>query len=275
MLARLVTLCIIGNVSVALLLGACGGQSSSVRGNDAGSGATPSNAGTNAGGTGGAASNEACSGAATGGGPVCDAAIPSYTHDSARGLCRPFEYDGCSSSLNRYDTLADCQAACADTTPRSDTCKTASDCVLGGATCCGPCDNPGLTVHDFIAYNQEYASRARLCGDVACGPCPEPDGEPTVKYFAATCVNERCVVEDLRKNPVTACTQDTECTLRRGSHCCTSCGGGGLHDVIAVRNDGSFEELLCSDDVGCPECASLPIEASAACSSGRCVIAEP
>jgi hypothetical protein len=302
--ARLLTLCLIGSVAASVLLGGCGGQSQASRG-VAGSGATSAGAGTSTGGTassagtanrageasggrssGGSAGSGsagggspawagACTGPATVGSSGCNAQLPMYTHDAHRGLCRPIFYDGCDGTPNLYATLAECQAACAGGTPSTDTCESATDCVLSGAGCCGPCDGPNITAHDFIAYNWKYDDQVQICGDVACGPCPEPDGERTAKYFTAGCVNKRCVVEDLRESSVTSCERDAECKLRRGSHCCPSCGGSGLDDVIAVRNDGSFEALFCLEDQGCPECVSPAIDARAVCTDGRCAIAAP
>jgi len=94
-------------------------------------------------------------------------------------------------------------------------------------------------------------------------------------YFVPDCVKGQCVVEDLRTSAVTACKTSDECKIRHGTGCCEGCGGG---DEISVRNDGSFEKLVCSSGpVACPACAPLPTGAIADCnmSTGRCDIAYP
>jgi hypothetical protein len=59
--------------------------------------------------------------------------------------------------------------------------------------------------------------------------------------------------------------------VRRGTNCCESCGSD---DPIAVRNDGSFEKLVCGDGpVGCLACLPQPTEAIAVCgANGRCEV---
>jgi hypothetical protein len=63
-----------------------------------------------------------------------------------------------------------------------------------------------------------------------------------------------------------------DCKLRHGASCCESCGSG---DLISVRNDGSFEKLVCSEGpVACNGCAPLPDpSAIPVCTQGRCDIA--
>jgi hypothetical protein len=147
--------------------------------------------------------------------------------------------------------------------------------VLAGAGCCGPCDGPGLTPHDFIAYNGKYAQQVQICGDVACGACPEPDGEGSYKYFIADCVKGRCVVEDLRNSPLTSCEHDTDCDLRHGNRCCEACASGS-DDTISVRSDGSFEELVCGGTpAACPPCVPAGFDRVPVCSDGHCAIGDP
>jgi hypothetical protein len=294
----------LGLLLSASLVGACGGQSSSSNGNSAGDGAghggnasagsgasttagTSSTAGKSPGGassggrggagtagTGGASLREACSGPPTLGEPSCSAAFRYYTYDADHGICRPFFYGGCGGTKNLYQSLEACQAACSDLT-NYDACTEAAECVLAGAGCCGPCDGPGLTPHDFTAYNTKYSDRQQGCAGVTCGACPNADGELTYKYFIANCVKGRCVVEDLRQTPVTACELDTDCRLRHGKSCCEACGSG-LEDVIAVRSDRSIEQLVCgSVSLPCPPCVPAPLEQSAVCTDGRCAIGTP
>jgi Kunitz/Bovine pancreatic trypsin inhibitor domain len=190
-------------VCAVALASACGGESFTGKGGEAGSGATSqggttSTAGktstggkahggsTSAGGstsTGGMASagsasagsagmfNEACD-APPGNG--CDADFPRWHHDPATGICRPFSYGGCGATKNNYETLAACQKACPGGNPNYDACKVPTDCIVTGAGCCGVCDGPNLSAHDLIAYNKQYGI------GVACGgggPVPGAAGD--------------------------------------------------------------------------------------------------
>lgn len=138
-----------------------------------GSGTGGSSAGTGAGGatagTGGGAPDEACAAAPDSG--MCDAYFPAWYNDPSTGICRPFVYGGCGGNANRYGSLAECQKACPGGSPSYDSCKVPSDCVVTGTGCCGICDSAGITEHDLIAYNRQYTSLLQ-CGfalDVAAG----------------------------------------------------------------------------------------------------------
>lgn len=259
------------------LSSACGGQSSK-NGDDgasAGSGGVNGRAGSGSGGkTPQAGSNSAagagntagspnpsdgCSGPATHGPDNCLAYFPRWTHDPATGLCIPFVYGGCGATPNNYESLEACQAACPGGTPNYDACEVASDCVLAANGCCGVCDGPSVSGHDFRAFNKAHFQEASACpnADVACGACPTPEGELTYKYFVPNCVNNECVVEDIRKSDVTACNSADDCVLRSGTGCCESCGG--VNEFVSVRNDGSLEELVCGTvQPPCDPCVSTP-----------------
>jgi hypothetical protein len=186
------------------LASACGGQSFTSDGGDAGSGAGSSagsgqggstshagsgsagkphagsatggtsSAGTSFGGFGsvggsGGAPADACAAAPDSG--MCDAYFPAWYNDPSTGICRPFVYGGCGGNANRYPSLADCQKACPGGSPSYDSCKLPSDCVVTGTGCCGICDSAGITAHDLIAYNRQYTSLLQ-CGfalDIAAG----------------------------------------------------------------------------------------------------------
>ncbi len=89
------------------------------------------------------------------------------------------------------------------------------------------------------------------------------------------CVAGQCAVTDLRTSPVTACKTNEECKVRHGTGCCEGCSSAG--DLIGVRNDGSFEKLVCgSGPVGCPACIPAPTGAVAYCGAeGHCEVAIP
>ncbi|MES1183016.1 MAG: BPTI/Kunitz domain-containing protein [Myxococcales bacterium] len=290
-----------------VLASACGGQSFKGNGGEAGEtgsgGATSlagasssggkahagsgSGAGSNTAGSGTAGSGaaggppfmSACAGPAEYNGPdggTCDAYFPRWSHDMATGLCMPVIYGGCGGTKNNYETLEACQKACPGGSPNYDACKVARDCQLTANGCCGVCDGPGASKHDFIANNTANTARVLTCayGDVACGACPNPEtGQSTLQFFVPNCVAGECVVEDLREGDVTACKSAEDCKLRSGTACCEACGAG---NVVSVRNDGSFEALVCGNVLPpCLDCApSIPSDAIATCEpSGHCGVA--
>lgn len=255
------------------LASACGGQSFTGNGSSAGTS------------SGGGSPVTACDAAPETG--MCEAYIPSWYHEPSTGICRPFVYGGCGGNDNRYPTLEACQKACPSGNPNYDVCKLPSDCLVTGVGCCGICDGPNITAHDLIAYNREYAgflqcgvpfgvagnaAEPGVAAPIACAPCPAPlPGQGTLQYFVPDCLAGQCAVTDLRTSPVTACKSNEECKLRYGLGCCEGCGPG---DVAAVRNDGSFEQLVCgSGDVACDACAPQPIDAVAYCGAeGHCEV---
>jgi hypothetical protein len=219
----------------------------------------------------------------------CEAYFETWYHDASTGICRPSWYGGCGGNANRYSSLAECQKACSGGTPNYDGCKQASDCTLAGAGCCGVCDGPGLTAHSFIAYSAptdpactfglDRAAPAGGSGNIgipnpgptACDPCPAPPpGTGTAHYFVPECLAGQCIVTDVRTSPATACKTSDECKLRRGPGCCEGCDD----TLIAVRNDGSFEDLVCRGAlVDCASCEENPATgAMAVCANGRCAV---
>jgi hypothetical protein len=264
-----------GSAGKAQAGGATGGGSSAGTGStSAGTGSTSSSGGT---------PNEACAAPPNSG--MCDAYFPAWYHDPSTGICRPFVYGGCGGNANRYGSLAECQKACPVSNPNFDSCKVPTDCVVTGTGCCGICDGAGITEHDLIAYNRQYTNvfecgfaldiagggtgSAGAAAPIACAPCPlPPAGEGTLKYFVPNCIAGQCVVEDLRKSPVTACKTSNECKVRNGTGCCEGCNGG---DPVAVRNDGSFEKLVCSPSSVCAGCLPEPSSAVPYCGQdGHC-----
>ncbi len=204
----------------------------------------------------------------------CLAAFTAYYHDVRTGLCTPFIWGGCDNNdANRFNTMAECQAACNGGTPNMDACQQPYECSLAPNGCCGDCGDG--TAQSFVALNRAQLGnyeRARGCSGVACGPCPPIDVlQRTSPYFAATCAAGSCRVVDTRQTDVTACTTDSDCTLRLGLNCCESCGGDNL---LAVNKRADLNALLCGDGAGaCPPCVPVyPDEFRPACDSGRCLV---
>ena len=203
---------------------------------------------------------------------MCDAAFQAWYHDPRTGLCRPFIYGGCGGNKNRYDSLEACQSACPGGSPDYDSCKLPTDCQITGQGCCGVCNGPGLTTHDFVAFNKQYAAQVTACpADIACEPCPGTTrDQATLKYFVPNCVQGQCVVVDLRQSDVTACQSANDCALRNGNACCPACNGDA---AIAVRKDGSFENLVCgSARPPCAACLPAPDSIAICGASGHCEV---
>jgi hypothetical protein len=204
---------------------------------------------------------------------MCRGAFPAWWHDPATGVCVPFIYGGCGGNANNFPSLEACQMACSGGTPDMDACTSPGDCVLLGASCCGPCDP--TTQRSFVAVNRSSAtaySQIHACGAVDCAPCP-PVGESdtTRQYFIATCDAGRCRVTDVRQTDVTACSGDTDCVLRDGSDCCEQCDG---HGIVSVNRNGGLEKLVCPTPVtSCPPCVpKIPADFVPTCISGRCAL---
>lgn len=225
-------------------------------------------------GSGGSPGGEACNAPAESG--TCEAYFERWYHDVTTGLCRPFIYGGCDGNANNYESFEDCQKACPGGSPNYDACQEAADCVVTTTGCCGICDGPEINVRDLIAHNRAFAGQVSTCGadgDVACAPCPVPlPGQGSLKYFVPDCVQGQCAVVDLRTSEYTACETAQDCRLRNGTSCCETCGA--TSEVVAVRNDGSFEKLVCgSEPMPCLACEPVPPpNAAAACLEGHCSV---
>lgn len=214
----------------------------------------------------------------------CSAAFQRWYHDPKTGICRPFVYGGCDGNENNYESLAECQAACPTNAPDYDTCTAPDDCTvtLANTACCGVCDTPALTTWDMVAVNKQHLiAVGGQCLRIApprdapiCAPCAIPPDEGGLKFFVANCVAGQCVVEDVRKSPVSACKKDEDCRVRNGNDCCEGCG---VLKSIAVNTTNAFEELVCGAmPPGCPECDVAVGAAVARCgASGFCALAYP
>jgi hypothetical protein len=205
----------------------------------------------------------------------CRASITAYYHDSRTGLCTPFTYGGCEGNANRFATMGECQAACNGGAPDMDRCQQPYECTLAPNGCCGDCGDG--TAQSFVALNRSQLSAypaARGCSGVACGPCPPIDViQRTSSYFAATCTAGSCQVVNTRETDVTACTTDSDCTLRNGMNCCEFCAAE--ETMVAVNKRADLNALLCGQGPGaCPPCVPVyPYGFGAVCASGRCLVA--
>ena len=272
--------------------GGSGGSGASSGGSSGGKGGSPGSGGkSSAGGSGngtGAAGGAGAVGGTTGAGATggstspslcelpaqsgsCNAYFPRFFHNAETGFCESFIYGGCEGNENNFETLAECEAACAS--KPLDSCEDNGDCLLAARSCCGGCEPSQLS--DFIALNVEHTDQYRKtqnCELVDCAPClpPEP-GVSNRPYFVATCEAGRCVAVDLRATQATSCSQPSDCSLRFGASCCEGCGG---NEIIAVSDEVALSELVCPAVLPpCLACAPGDPEGfTADCQGGRCVV---
>lgn len=198
----------------------------------------------------------------------CDAFFPKLFHNPETHRCEPFIYGGCGGNENRFDSIADCMAACPGSLPGDVACDRQLDCRLTSPGCCGACEP--VDASSLIAVNVSYA-RDTDC-HVSCGPCPDvPADQTTSRYFFADCVSHRCEVADLRDSSATECAATADCALRAGSGCCEQCSG----PAVGVNQHADLKQLLCGgEDAGCPPCAPDLGDYVVACEQGKCVARE-
>ncbi|MCB9636755.1 MAG: hypothetical protein H6721_31980 [Sandaracinus sp.] len=152
-------------------------------------------------------------------------------------------------------------------------CTDNTQCTLAIDDCCGGCGMPTLDDFDPILITQADAHRAAVCTDPTpicpgCAVMPNPN-------LGATCSMSRCTEFDVRALALSACTRDEDCRLRVAD--CCECGGDtSPFALIAIRNDaeGRYTDLVCPNDIGCPECApAYPADVSAFCADdGHCAV---
>jgi hypothetical protein len=205
----------------------------------------------------------------------CEAYIPSYYYDPETQRCEPFVYGGCDGNGNNFATLADCEAACgSEPRPRLDECRSASDCELVPAGCCGPCEP--VTAEGLTAINRDYLTRyldEQGCAGIDCAPCPEPaPGTATRQNFGVRCDAGTCAVFDVRKSELATCSDDPDCRLRGGLGCCEDCTAV---EPVAVSIEADVESVVCGDErMDCAACEpAYPADLTAVCLDGACAVA--
>jgi hypothetical protein len=139
--------------------------------------------------------------------------------------------------------------------PDYASCSAPGLCELVPLTCCGKCGVPALS--DMYGVNIDRASAYR---DVVCkgGTVPCPDcitmEDPNL---AAVCRQGTCRAVDVRSDAMSACKDDTDCTLRAGSTCCEACGLVDASGLVALSASGAAElqKNICHpNDGACPPC---------------------
>ena len=166
-----------------------------------------------------------------------------------------------------------------DTQPEADatdfaSCDGPGACLLVPKSCCGTCGAATPTDMIGVASSQAGAYRAFVCEGSACPACAMQQDA----FLQSFCQDGACAAIDLHTDPMTACTADTDCTLRYAS-CCEPCGGP-TSGLLALRTDRIADYLaqICAPDTMCPLCAVIyPPDHHAACdATGHCnVIVTP
>jgi hypothetical protein len=132
-------------------------------------------------------------------------------------------------------------------------CGALFECALVHTRCCG-C---GETASEVAAIAvRKLVGRSDQCAGVACAPCPEPPTPFTRNQFVAACRLDRCAVEDVRTNDLSACADDGDCVLDIAG--CCACGPSPL--VALHRSQlGVYRQLACTAMTGaCPPCVPPP-----------------
>lgn len=151
--------------------------------------------------------------------------------------------------------------------PAAKACNQPSDCILNAPSCC-LCGLPELS--DFEAINSSFVQQCS-CQGPACGCATQENPNLT-----ATCESGTCAGFDVRLEEYSACTTDTDCTLRNGLGCCEQCQGSE-YSVVAVNvNQAALSGAVCGDQpVGCPDCVvQYPANKKASCISNHCQVVD-
>jgi hypothetical protein len=159
-------------------------------------------------------------------------------------------------------------------------CNGPGQCTLVPTSCCGTSCEP-VPLAEFTAVNTghigDFKKPCELvdCAPIAC-PAPPPGAPANQPFFTAVCRAGRCEAVDIRETELTACSDSTECYLRRGAECCESCGAGLSYGVVAFSKRADLRGELCSPMSGCDACAPAPFPTdliSTCNSNGHCDVA--
>lgn len=139
-------------------------------------------------------------------------------------------------------------------TPDWARCSGFGSCGLQPAQCCDVCGEPTSMDVDAvrIGASPESAHQAEVC-DTPMPTCPACATAPNPALYPL-CLSNRCTVFDVRAQPISACTSNTDCTLVTSA--CCDCAG----PYISVRADAqtAFRTAVCDPNDTCMACGSPP-----------------
>ncbi|HMA97225.1 MAG TPA: hypothetical protein VKP30_31285 [Polyangiaceae bacterium] len=187
-----------------------------------------------------------------------------FVFNPATNRCERVRRDECAAGA-----FAELQACINQCDPGGLTrCSQSADCVPRDLGCCASCEPHSKA--DFTAVNTRYTEVNTCAEDVACGPCQTFTGALTAPSFSATCVVGECQIFDVREQPESACTVDTDCRLRRGLDCCEDCSA---EPWVAVNVNAAVGQDRCTASSNCAPCASLPPRNLVPqCVAGHCAV---
>jgi hypothetical protein len=209
-----------------------------------------------------------CSKAATIGECGFDFDDPHFYYEAQTGICERFSVGVCPDRRNHFESEVACLVACQGQARMDFTvCSSSSECGLLDRECCH-C-TPG-TRESLIAVNLTLG--LDRCALVSCTTCP-PFEDPDRAWFGASCAEGHCRLVDAKREPITECETDADCTLRRGMACCESCDPDPAN-VISVNLAKHFSELVCGGPAACDDCEipEFPPGIVPVCTDGRCAV---
>ena len=144
--------------------------------------------------------------------------------------------------------------------------------------CCFDCD-PSESEGAYWKLVPQHDIDVCTAHPGSCGGKCYPEAHTKGQSFHAVCENGTCGVVDVRKDVLSACTQDSDCLLR-SSGCCDSCTPDLDHLIALAKTEvPSYLAQACNPEapVSCSSCApQVPAGASAVCNAGgHCEVVPP
>lgn len=150
-------------------------------------------------------------------------------------------------------------------------CSAPGQCELGAPGCCGVgCGAPTIASYVGIRRGQQAALRQATCSETnpACPDCASTEN-PNLQAF---CKSGQCTVVDIRKEELSSCKNDEDCTLRPAQ--CCPCGTVDVGQLVAIRKDkdAAYRAEVCDPAASCTSCRWEYNGARPKCSSNHCVV---
>lgn len=169
--------------------------------------------------------------------------------------------DAATDSASTSDTALATDGGTADLTR----CTGPNTCSLLPKSCCGGCGPLTTDTMTAVTRGMESKYTSSVCGPTPVG-CPECAPAIYDGSIQAWCVGSRCAAVDVRKESVSVCASDADCTLRH-SPCCEPCDDDPF-DLIALNRTqiSAYRAQVCVGDETCSKCLSrYPADTTAVC----------